>query len=513
MKILEMKGISKRFGPTVALDRVDFDLKKNEILSLLGENGAGKTTLMNILYGLYRADEGEIYFQGKEAKIHHPIDAINLHICMVHQHFMLVPALTITENVIAGSEPGNGLFIDRKKARNRVAELIKSLNSNLNPDTKVSTLSVAAQQQVEIIKALYRQVDVLILDEPTAVLTPSEVDGLFEVLRKLRDNGMSIIIITHKLKETLSIADRITVLRDGCIINNNVLPSSTNIHELSEMLVGRQIKLGIQRPTLNCGDDFFEVENLNVIEQDIQKVKDVSFSIKSGEILGIAGIDGNGQTQILEALTGLIDPHSLTMKLKGQKLEGNTNRLLRAGIGHIPEDRLKMGIVLDESVMNNLILGYHREPRFCQKGIFKSKSIKEFSEECISKFKIKTSGMVQTVKSLSGGNQQKVVIGRNFSQDLQVLIAAHPTRGVDVGAMEYIHNQILDFRDSGKAVLLVSADLDEVRNLSDRILIIYEGEIVTECRTEELTAIQMGMLMTGMSPSQINNNNTRIDLC
>jgi len=504
MNIIEMKGISKKFGNTVALDNVDFSLREKEILSLMGENGAGKTTMMNILYGLYKADTGDIYYKGKPTRIHRPIDAIDLRICMVHQHFMLVPALTITENVISGAEPKRGrVFIDYKSARQRVSEIIASLDSNLNPDAKVSTLSVAAQQQVEIIKALYRQVDVLILDEPTAVLTPTEVMGLFKVLRALRDKGMSIVIITHKLKETLSIADRITVLRDGHIIDDAVDPKGTTIHELSQMMVGRQIRIGERRPTGISGSKSFEVINLNVVEHGITKVDHVNFSIMNGEILGIAGIEGNGQTEILEAITGLNTSSSVKLKLNGEELDCETSTLLRAGIGHIPEDRLAMGVLLDQSVKNNLILGYHRESSICRNGFFRQKALEAFATRGVEKYGIKTAGIDQPIKHLSGGNQQKVVVARNFSQNLEVLIAAHPTRGVDVGAIEFIHKQILDFRDQGKAVLLVSADLDEVRALSDRILILYEGSIVHECRPEEITAIQMGLMMTGMSPSDV----------
>ena len=509
MNIIEMKGISKRFGNTVALDTIDFYLKEKEILSLMGENGAGKTTMMNILYGLYKADTGQIFYKGNPIKIHRPIDAIDIRICMVHQHFMLVPALTITENVIAGAEPRRGgMFIDYKSARRRVSDIIASLNSNLNPDAKVSSLSVAAQQQVEIIKALYRNVDVLILDEPTAVLTPTEVMGLFNVLRTLRDKGMSIVIITHKLKETLSIADRITVLRDGRIIDDSVDPKHTTIHNLSEMMVGRQIKIDERRPTNISGSKSFEVIDLHVSKQDITKVDHINFSLKDGEILGIAGIEGNGQSEILEAITGLNTSASLKLKLHDEELKCDTNTMLRKGIGHIPEDRLAMAMLLDQSVKNNLILGYHKESNICRNGIFRQKAMDSFAAKGIEKYGIKAAGIEQPIKYLSGGNQQKVVVARNFSQKLQVLIAAHPTRGVDVGAIEFIHKQILDFRDEGKSVLLVSADLDEVRTLSDRILILYEGSIVHECRTEEITAVQMGLMMTGMSPTDALSHRT-----
>ncbi len=497
MEMLRMTDISKSFPGTKALDGVDFYLKEREILSLLGENGAGKTTLMKVLYGMIQSDTGEIHYKGNKVHFKSPLDAINIGICMVHQHFMLVPAFTVIDNIIVGNEPKGGIFVDDRKAREEVAELIKRFNFNINPDTRVEKLSVGEQQRVEILKALYRKADVIILDEPTAVLTPHEVDSLFVILKKLKEEGKSIVIITHKLRETMAIADRINVLRDGRMIHNNVDPKEATIHTLSEMMVGREVALGIKRPAKNIGDTAFRVENLNVTEDGLRKIKDISFGIRKGEILGIAGIEGNGQTQLLESLTGLNKPGTMKVTLNDKEIKGSADTFLRNGIGHIPEDRLTMGLATEMSVRDNLILGYHKAPGFQKHGILLKKKIQDYSEKCRKDFGIKSPGVEVKAKSLSGGNQQKIVIARTFSHDPDVIIAAHPTRGVDVGAMEYIHTKLLDLRDQGKAVLLVSADLDEVRSLSDRILVLYEGRIFSESLPGELTEVQLGLLMTG----------------
>lgn len=498
-----MKNIRKTFPGTVALDNVDFKLRKGEIISLLGENGAGKTTLMKVLYGMTTPDNGEIFYNGEKVNIKKPLDAINMGICMVHQHFMLVPAFTVTDNIVAGYEPKNGLFLDKKKSRQLVSDLIKEFNFNLNPDTKVEKLSVGEQQRVEILKALYRKAEVLILDEPTAVLTPHEVDALFVILDKLRKQGKSIVIITHKLRETMAIADRVSVIRDGIMIRNDVIPSETTVEKLSEMMVGRQIDIGTRTPAINIGDISLSLKNLNVIEDNIVKVKDISFDIRSGEILGIAGIEGNGQTQLLESLTGLNEPKSMELYIKGKSISGKADKFLKGGIGHIPEDRLKLGLALDMSIKNNLILGYHRNKDINKKGVLNNKKIVEYAKICKKDYLIKAPTIDTSVKSLSGGNQQKVIIARTFSHNPEVIIAAHPTRGVDVGAMEYIHRKLIELRDQGKAILLISADLDEVRSLSDRLLVLYEGEIVSESMPGELSEIELGLLMTGNTISSI----------
>lgn len=497
MDVIRMTNISKTYPGTVALDGVDFYLKKGEILSLLGENGAGKTTLMKILYGMIHADTGEVFYKGERVYFNKPLDAINMGIGMVHQHFMLVPAFSVTENIVAGSEPHRGVLLDKKEAGKKVGELIKRFNFNISPDTKVEKLSVGEQQRVEILKALYRKAEILILDEPTAVLTPREVNELFLILRELKRNGCSIVIITHKLRETLAIADRIAVLRDGRMIENNVDPNEATIIKLSEMMVGRQVDLSIRRPAKNIGEVCLKVRNLTVSDGNKNKVNNISFDIRKGEILGIAGVEGNGQTELIEALTGLISPLKMELELNGKELRGNAADFLKNRIGHVPEDRLSMGLVREMSVKYNMILGYHKETDICQRGFLKWNKINEYAQNLKEKYGVKTPNVENPVDALSGGNQQKIVIARVFSRNPEVLIIAHPTRGVDIGAMEYIHSQIIKLRDQGKAILLISADLDEVRTLSDRLMVIYEGSIVSESLPEQLNEIELGLLMTG----------------
>lgn len=501
MALIEMKNITKTYPGTVALDNVDFELQKGEIVSLLGENGAGKTTLMKVLYGMTSPDNGEVYFKGEKVDIRTPMDAINMGICMVHQHFMLVPAFSVSDNIIAGYEPKNGIFLDNNKAKQMVKDLIEEFKFNIDANIKVEKLSVGEQQRVEILKALYREAEVLILDEPTAVLTPHEVDDLFVILDKLRKQGKSIVIITHKLRETIAIADRVSVIRDGKMIRNDVNPSLTTVEELSEMMVGRQIELGVRNPAENIGEVYLRLKDLKVVEDNIVKIKDVSFDIRKGEILGIAGIEGNGQTQLLESLTGLNKPEHMELYIDEKPISGNADKFLESGIGHIPEDRLKMGLAEDMSIKNNLILGYHRGKDISKNGILNNKKIREYAKTAKEDYLVKAPSIDTSIKSLSGGNQQKVIIARTFSHDPDVIIAAHPTRGVDVGAMEYIHRKLIELRDKGKAVLLVSADLDEVRTLSDRILVLYEGNVVSESMPGELSEVQLGLLMTGSAIS------------
>ena len=498
MELIRMEKITKIYPGTTALSAVDFTLHEQEIVSLLGENGAGKTTLMKILYGMTPQSSGEIFYRGKPIRFRKPVDAIEKGICMVHQHFMLVPAFTVTENIIAGSEPSKNKFLDMKKARQQVKDLISQFHFNIDPDVKVEKLSVGEQQRVEILKVLYRKADVIILDEPTAVLTPSEVDDLFVILKRLRDEGKSIIIITHKLKETKALADRVVVLRDGRLVVDDVNPADVTTKQLSEMMVGREVNLQKRRPAEHIGEGCVHLEHLTVKEDGQEKVKDVSFDIRHGEILGIAGIEGNGQSQLIEALTGLREPESMKMTLNGKEVTGNCRDFLQDGIGHIPEDRLSMGLVKEMSIMDNMILGYHRESDFCRKsGLLEKKSIFRYAQKLKDKFQVKAPNVEAAVSSLSGGNQQKIIIARAFSRDPKAIIIAHPTRGVDIGAMEYIHSQLIELRDQGAAILLISADLDEVRTLSDRLLVIYEGEIVSESMPGELDEVEMGLLMTG----------------
>ena len=502
MELIEMKHITKIYPGTVALDGVDFSLKQGEILSLLGENGAGKTTLMKVLYGMTQPNSGEICYKGEPLRLRSPIDAINKGICMVHQHFMLVPAFSVTDNIVVGAEPHKGIFLDKAKAKREVQELIQQFHFNIDPDILVERLSVGEQQRVEILKALYRKADVIILDEPTAVLTPTEVEELFVILRQLRDSGKSIIIITHKLKETMELADRIVVLRDGRLVADDVRPAEVTTEQLSSLMVGRQVDLQIRRPAKNIGEVCLKVENLTVMDHGQAKVKNVSLEVHAGEILGVAGIEGNGQTQLLEALTGLCQPKSMALTLNGEPLSGACDVFIHHGVGHVPEDRLAMGLVKEMSIKDNLILGYHRQDRFCGKGgMMKQAAIDGYAEKLKEEFLIKTPSVNAPVSSLSGGNQQKVIIARVFSQSPKALIVAHPTRGVDIGAIEYIHQQLIDIRDSGAAILLVSADLDEVRTLSDRIVVLYEGQIVSESMPGELSEVELGLLMTGSKPA------------
>jgi simple sugar transport system ATP-binding protein len=507
LDLIRMEGITKQYPATIALDKVDFYLKEREIVSLLGENGAGKTTLMGILYGMTRPDEGRIFFKGREAKLKSPIDAIRKGICMVHQHFMLVPAFTITENIVVGREPCRGQFFDLKKARSEVAALINQFHFNIDPDQKIGSLSVGEQQRVEILKALYRRADVIILDEPTAVLTPREVDELFVILKNLREDGRSIIIITHKLRETKALADRIVVLRDGRLIADNVNPADVTMEQLSEMMVGRQVELDARQPAAHIGKPCLRVKNLSVIENGKPCVDDVSFDLYRGEILGIAGIEGNGQTQLIEALTGLRRPQSMELRLDEELVEGGPGDFLRSGIGHIPEDRTASGIVRALSIRDNLILGYHRERDLCTGTVMlKLGAIRDYTVRLADEYMIKTPSVELAASSLSGGNQQKVILARVFSRRPDAMVIAHPTRGVDVGAMEFIHQRLFAMRDSGKAILLISADLDEIRKLSDRILVLYEGRIVSESLPNEFSEVQLGCLMTGSSLEKVRSD-------
>lgn len=492
-----MNSITKIYPGTTALDNVNFTLNEKEIVSLLGENGAGKSTLMKILYGMTAPTSGEIFYRGEKINFKRPIDAIAKGICMVHQHFMLVPAFTVTENIIAGSEPDNKMFLDMKKAKKEVSDLISQFRFNIDPDIKVEKLSVGEQQRVEILKVLYRKADVIILDEPTAVLTPHEVNDLFIILKRLRDDGKSIIIITHKLRETKAIADRVVILRDGRLIADNVNPQEKTTKELSEMMVGREVNLRLRRPAKNISEVCLHVSNLTVVEDGKTRVKGVSFDVHHGEILGIAGIEGNGQTQLIEALTGLTKPEAMELTLDGEIINGDCNDFLKAGVGHVPEDRLSMGLVKEMAIMDNMILGYQRESDFNNKGRRLIKEIFNNAEKLKELYQVKAPGVEVAVSTLSGGNQQKIVIARSFSRGPKAIIIAHPTRGVDIGAMEYIHQQLIELRDMGVAVLLISADLDEVRILSDRVLVMYEGEIVSESKAGELNEIEIGLLMTG----------------
>lgn len=494
-----MRGIVKQYPLVRAIDGADFTVEQGEIHSLLGENGAGKSTLMKILYGMTTPTAGEVRVFGKPVAITRPAQAIALGIGMVHQHFMLTPVMTVAENVVIGSEPVRGVFFDRKKAEAQVAAMIDEYNFHISATARVETLSVGEQQRVEILKALYRGADLLILDEPTAVLTPQEVEDLFRVMRQLKAAGKSIIIITHKLKETMEIADRVSVLRQGKMIESGVPVAGTTMNELAQMMVGRDVELSVTRRAEQVGEENFSVRGLSLTERGVPILRDVCLSLRKGEILGIAGIEGNGQTELIEVLTGLRRPDHMELFKDGKPLSGNAAAFLAAGVGHVPEDRMTRGLVLEMSIEDNLILGYHRRPAFARRGLRLASAIRRFAEQERTEFAIKAPNVQERCSALSGGNQQKVVIARVFSENPDVIIVAQPTRGVDVGAMEYIHHRLLDLRDGGKSILLISADLDEVRSLSDRLAVIYGGRIVAEGKPDTWSDMEIGLLMTGGS--------------
>lgn len=497
MNVVEMLGIVKEYPLVRAIDNVNFNLKKAEIHSLLGENGAGKSTLMKILYGMTQQDEGEIIVNGKKVEIKTPRTAIELGIGMVHQHFMLTPVLTVAENVVVGVESGKGIFFDFKSAVKKVDEMIKLYGFNLSATDKVADLSVGEQQRVEILKAIYRGADVLILDEPTAVLTPQEVEELFKIMRDLKSTGKSIIIITHKLKETIAIADRVSVLRDGVMIQSGMAVEGTTPKDLARLMVGREVELGVNRRSKIIGEKYFEISNLNLSIKEKKVLNNINLSVHQGEILGIAGIEGNGQSELIEVLTGLRTPDTVRILKDGKEIHGSSKDFIANKIGHIPEDRMTRGLVLEMPIADNIILGYHKKQEFAHRGIFKASKIEKYANEKSEEYKIKAPNVFAKCSSLSGGNQQKVVIARVFSQDPDVIIVAQPTRGVDIGAMEYIHNRLLDLRDEGKAIILISADLDEVRSLSDRLAVMYDGMIVAEGDPDQLTEEELGLYMTG----------------
>jgi ABC-type uncharacterized transport system ATPase subunit len=497
---LEIKGITKQFPGVLANDHVDFNLERGEIHALLGENGAGKTTLMNILYGLYSPDSGEIYRNGELMKIGSTSDAIEKCIGMVHQHFMLIPVFTVAENIMLGIESVKNGLLDRKRVAASVTELSHKYGLDVDPETYVQDLPVGIQQRVEIIKALYRRAEILILDEPTAVLTPQEVDDLFRVVRDLTKTGVSIIFITHKLKEVLAIADRITVMRAGRVIGT-VKPEDTSEAQLAAMMVGREVILQVDKEPAEPGEKVMSVRDLTVLDQrGLEAVKGVSFEVRQGEVLGVAGVQGNGQTELVEALTGLRPTQGGQVIFAGKDVTGNPPRpIIENGLSHIPEDRQRHGLVLSYPVADNLILCTYYRPPFGVRGVIQNKAVDEFARRLVKDFDIRTPSPYVPTSTLSGGNQQKVIVARELSREVKVLIANQPTRGLDVGSIEYIHRQIVNLRDQGVAVLLVSAELDEIMALSDRIAVIYRGQIVATLPVEKATREKLGLLMAGSS--------------
>jgi simple sugar transport system ATP-binding protein len=501
---LELRGITKRFGSLVANDGIDLKVEPGEIHCLLGENGAGKSTLMNILYGLYQPDEGEILIDGEPLTVHGPGDAIAAGIGMVHQHFMLVPVFTVAENVMLGDErtKGGGL-LDKAKARKDVREVSTRFGLEVDPDALIEDLPVGLQQRVEIVKALTRDVKVLILDEPTAVLTPQEIEELFTVMRSLRAAGHSIVFITHKLKEVKAIADKITVIRRGAVVGE-ASPQDSEA-QLASMMVGRDVRLTVDKTAFseNGDEPALSIKALTVLDEAGRAMVDgVSLDIRPGEILGVAGVQGNGQTELAEAILGLIPVANGSITLDGKELLGRTPRqVLHAGVGFIPEDRSHDALVGDASVADNLVLDLYNVPPFGRRGQLDVKAIRENAEQRVAEFDIRTGSIETPVGTLSGGNQQKVVVAREMSRPLRLLVASQPTRGVDVGAMEFIHKRIVSERDQGRPVLIISTELDEVVGLADRIAVMYRGKIMAIV-SPETTRENLGLLMAGAHPEE-----------
>ncbi len=495
--LLELRGITKRFGAIVANDGVSFDLRRGEVHGLLGENGAGKSTLMNILYGLYQPDEGEIRMGGNRLDIRSPGQAIEAGIGMVHQHFMLIPVLTVAENIVLDREPRSGPFLDMSEARRRVRELSDSFGLAVDPGARIESISVGQQQRVEILKALYRGADVLILDEPTAVLTPQETSELFGVIRSLTAEGKSIIFISHKLGEMLEIADRITVIRRGRTIETVPAEGATEAG-LARLMVGREVVLRVEKTPAQPGDALLTVESLRVLDdRELEAVRDLSLTVRAGEIVGIAGVDGNGQNELVEAITGLRRPASGRIVLSGRDItHADARDCLDAGLGHIPEDRHRRGLVLEFDLAENIALHDYARPPIARLGWLFPNRMRALAAKLLREFDVRGGGPRTLAGALSGGNQQKVVVAREVSRDPALLIAAQPTRGLDVGAIEFVHRRLVTERDRGRGVLLVSFELDEILGLSDRILVLYEGRIAGEF-APGVSAETLGVAMTG----------------
>jgi len=502
--IIEMKGIRKEFPGILANDNIAISLQKGEILALLGENGAGKSTLMSILFGLYKPDRGKIFVEGREVSINSPTQANALGIGMVHQHFKLVHNFTITENIVLGIEPRRGLGMNLASASRKIKQLSEHYGLNVDPDAKIEDVSVGMQQRVEILKMLYRSTEILIFDEPSAVLTPQEIDDLMGIMRNLINEGKSIILITHKLKEIKAIADRCTVIRRGRLVGT-VNVDKTSTEEMARMMVGREVLFIVDKKKNNPGEMVLEIQNLNVVNRrGIRGVKNFSLGVRRGEILGLAGVDGNGQTELVETLTGLIHAESGKILINGKDVTNTSvrERIDRGG-AHIPEDRQKRGLVLDYSLEDNFILENHGHSPFNRYGFLRRPAIRMNSERIIRDFDVRAGqGSLTPARSLSGGNQQKAIVGREISHNPDLLISVQPTRGLDVGSIEYIHRRLIEQRDSGKAVLLVSLELDEILGLSDRIAVISHGELVGLVSAEEVDENEVGLMMAGVGRTQ-----------
>ncbi len=504
--VIEMLNITKIFPGIKANDNITLQLKKGEIHALLGENGAGKSTLMSVLFGLYQPEEGCIKKNGEVVEIRNPNDANALNIGMVHQHFKLVECFSVLDNIILGVEPNKMGFLQKADARKKVLELSERYGLKVDPDAIVEDISVGMQQRTEILKMLYRENEILIFDEPTAVLTPQEIDELMQIMKNLAAEGKSILFISHKLAEIMAVADRCTVLRKGKYIGT-VNTKDTTVEELSAMMVGRQVNFKVDKKPSEPGEVVLDVQHVTVPSK-IHKnnaVKDVSFQVRRGEIVCLAGIEGNGQTQFVHALTGLDNLSAGTITLCGKDItKASIRNRSKAGMSHIPEDRHKHGLVLDYSLEQNMVLQRYWEPQFQRSGFIKFDAVREYSDRLIEQYDVRSGqGSVTIARSMSGGNQQKAIVAREIDKDPELLIAVQPTRGLDVGAIEYIHQQIVAVRDAGKAVLLVSLELDEVMNLSDRILVMYEGEIVGQFDPKTVTVEELGLYMAGAKRMEV----------
>ncbi|MCP4363374.1 MAG: ABC transporter ATP-binding protein [Chloroflexi bacterium] len=501
--VLEAIGISKRFPGVLANDQVDLKLHQGEILAFLGENGAGKSTLMNMLYGLYHPDEGEIWIKGEEVALKNPRDAIDRGVGMVHQHFQLVDVMTVAENVMLGEEVTKGQgVLDRREAQQKVHALSEQYGLEVDPAAVVEDLPVGTQQRVEIIKALYRKADILILDEPTAVLTPQEANELFRIMKDLTEQGVSIIFITHKLKEVLAIADRIGVLRGGKMVGA-VTPDVSTETSLAELMVGRTVILQVDKEDANPLDVVLEVNDLHVNDdRGHTAVRGVSLEVRAGEIVGVAGVQGNGQRELVEALTGLRPPQSGNILIDGRETTRFTPRqVTELGVAHIPEDREKHGLVMSYSLADNMVLNNYYQKPFANGVVMRHSIINKQAEELVEAYDVRPPNAQQLASKLSGGNKQKVIVAREFSRPVKLLIAAQPTRGIDVGSIEFIHNQIVSQRDEDVAVLVVSAELDEVLSLSDRVVVMFDGRVVADLPIAEATREKVGLLMAGSEAS------------
>jgi ABC-type uncharacterized transport system ATPase subunit len=497
---LEMRDITKRFPGVLANDHINFQLQKGEIHALLGENGAGKSTLMNILYGLYSQDAGQVMLNDREVEINEPTDAIQLGIGMVHQHFMLIPVMTVTENIVLGTEiVKNGFVLDQTTAAERIHDLSRQYGLEIDPDAYIKDLPVGTQQRVEIIKALYREADILILDEPTAVLTPQEAEELFVIMRSLVAQGKSIIFITHKLREVFEVADRITVLRNGHVVGTTT-PDQATRQSLAEMMVGREVILTVDKKPARPGPPVLQVDDLRAIDdRDAVAVDGASFEVRAGEVLGIAGVQGNGQTELVEVLTGLRAAQGGRVAIGGVDVtHASPRKIAEQGAAHIPEDRHLHGMVAGYPVADNLILNNYFRAPFARGVVMDNRAIEDNALRLVHEFDIRTPSVYTPGSSLSGGNQQKMVVAREFSRPIKLLIAAQPTRGLDVGSIEFIHNRLVAARDEGVAVLLVSAELDEIMSLSDRIAVMFKGQIIATLDADQASREELGLLMAGV---------------